>query len=207
MPKSPIERSKTMLANIFSHRILLLIVGSFMVVQAQNPPAIEPSEPDYAEFNKRAILPVEAGLGFSSQQSKALFTLQVSPQATLIKHCLRLGATLGSAYTTIYPDQTSEQWTAYIGPKVSYKLKQFELKLNGLPGGIAFGNLNVFFEHLWSNNNLKLYGGGFTFEALKKAAVTLKIHRDYRHQSTWGQLEISYNFIPQKKESVFPNNP
>lgn len=190
-----------------SYRILLLLLWSFVIVKAQDSATPGSSALDFAEFNNRAVLPVEVGLGFSSRQSKALFSAQLSPQFTVIKHQLRLGATVGGAYTTTYPDQLSEQWIGYAGPKVSYKLTQLEFKLSGLPQGIAFGNLNVFLEHLWGGNNVKLFGGGLAVELAKKAAITIKCHRDYEHQSTWGQFGLSYNFIPKKKAPVFPNNP
>ncbi|MBD2752888.1 hypothetical protein [Spirosoma validum] len=186
--------------------VLILILCNSAIMKAQ-PLMPSSSALDFAEFNKRPVLPIEAGLGFSSRQSKALFSVQASPQFTLINHQLRLGATVGGAYTTTYPDQLSEHWIGYAGPKLSYKLKQLELKLAGLPQGIAFGNLNVFLEHLWGGNNVKLFGGGIAVELAKKASVSIKCHRDYEHQSTWGQLGLSYNFIPQKKPPTFPNNP
>lgn len=189
------------------YSVLILILWNSAITKAQSPSMSGSSALDFAEFNNRPVLPVEAGLGFSSRQSKALFSVQASPQFTLIKHQLRLGATVGGAYTTIYPDQVAEHWIGYAGPKLSYKLKQLELKLAGLPQGIAFGNLNVFLEHLWGGDKVKLFGGGITVELAKKAAVSIKCHRDYEHQSTWGQLGLSYNFIPQKKPPTFPNNP
>ena len=196
-----------MLSPVRSYSILVLILWSSVSVKAQNPTMSGSSALDFAEFNNRAVLPIEAGLGFSSQQSKALFSVQASPQFTLINHQFRLGATVGGAYTTTYPDQLSEHWIGYAGPKLSYKLKQLEVKFGGLPQGIAFGNLNVFLEHLWGGNNVKLFGGGLAVELVKKATVSIKCHRDYEHQSTWGQLGLSYNLIPQKKPPTFPNNP
>ncbi len=144
---------------------------------------------DYQEFSKRAVLPLEAAMGFSSQKSQALFSAQVSPQATVVLHHLRLGATLGAAYT-------ADRWVGYAGPKAALLLTdKLQVKVGSLPDGIRLANLHLFAEHLWGSDNVRLLGGGITLEILQSASLTLKVHRDYGHQSTWGQLGIGYNFL------------
>ncbi|GAB4024666.1 hypothetical protein GCM10028773_47820 [Spirosoma koreense] len=143
-------------------------------------------------------------MGFSSRQAKALFSLQLSPQATL-PHSWRLGATLGAAYTGVEPDN-GEQWIGYAGPKISYKLKALGFRIRGIPKPLVFANISVFGEHLWATRAARLYGIGLTAELLKRAGVSVKVHREYGHGSTWGQLGLSYNLIGQRPEESFQTN-
>ena len=162
---------------------------------------------DFAEFNRRAVLPVSAGLGFVTRDARALLALEACPQFTLIDHQLRLGATAGIAYT----EQTAEPqhlWHLYAGPRLALRLKTLSAALGGLPGGIAFGNVQLFAEHLWGAHAIRLVGGGLTVELLKTVGVSLKVHRDYEHQATWGQLALHYNLIrPRREPSFNPTQP
>ena len=194
-----------MIAHFHRYAIALSLVMLLTAARGQDaPPADEP--PDFAEFNKRAVLPIEVGMGFSSQQSKALFSVQTCPQLTLIDHRLRLGASLGGAYTAVTPDLKTDQWSVYAGPRLSLKLTTLSINLAGLPDGIRWGNIQLFVEHLWGQTTTKLVGGGAALEVLKKYSVFLKLHRDYEHQSTWAQFALSYNFIGQRKEKSFQDN-
>lgn len=152
------------------------------------PPVARAQVEDYQEFSKRAVLPLEAAMGFSSRESQALFSAQISPQATVVLHRLRVGGTLGAAYT-------DDRWVAYAGPKAALRLHDFKIKIGSLPDGIGLANLHLFAEHLWGGDRVRLLGGGLTLEILQSASLTLKVHRDYGHQSTWGQLGIGYHFL------------
>ncbi|MBO0936000.1 hypothetical protein J2I47_05525 [Fibrella sp. HMF5335] len=195
-----------MLHNFRSYRIALVLVTLLTTAQAQNSPPTADPVPDYAEFNRRAVVPVEFGMGFSSQQSKSLFSVQTCPQFTPINHYLRVGAVIGAAYTAGSPELKTEHWVAYAGPRIALKLTSLDVKINGLPEGILWGNMQLFVEHLWGQTNAKLLGGGVALEILKRYGVALKIHRDYEHQSTWGQFAVAYNVIGQRKEKSFQDN-
>ncbi|MBO0929646.1 hypothetical protein [Fibrella aquatilis] len=188
------------------HILFLSLVALLTAAQAQDTPPADEPPPDFAEFNRRVVLPLEVGMGFSSQQSKALSSVQTCPQITLINHRLRLGASVGGAYSAGVPDLKTDQWQVYAGPRVSVKLTTLSLALNGLPDGIRWGNVQVFVEHLWGQTNTKLIGGGAALEVLKRYSVFVKLHRDYEHQSTWAQFALAYNFIGQRKEKSFGDN-
>ena len=157
---------------------------------------------DFAEFNRRAVLPVSAGLGFVSRDARALLALEACPQFTLINHRLRLGATAGITYAEL-TGEPQQPWHLYAGPRVALRLKTLSAALGGLPGGIAFGNLHVFAEHLWGAQSIRLVGGGLTVDLLKTVGITLKAHRDYVHRATWGQLALHYNLIRPRREPTF----
>lgn len=167
-------------------------VRPFAFAQSQSgdvqPPGAQIRAEDYREFSKRAVLPLEAAMGFSSRQSQALFSAQLSPQATVVLHRLRVGGTLGAAYT-------NNRWVAYAGPKAALRLHDFKIKVGSLPDGIGIANLHAFAEHLWAGDRVRLLGGGITLELLQSASLTLKVHRDYGHRSTWGQVGIAYNLL------------
>ena len=177
----------------------------FSLAKAQNTPTLASLGLDFAEFNKRAILPIEVGAGFSSQQSKALFYVQVSPQFSLLAHHWRVGATIGGAYTTVPSAELPEKWVGYAGPKLSYKLLDLAGTIGGLPDHIVIGNINVFVEHLWAGSTVKLVGGGLAVDVAKRGGITINLHRDYEHQSTWVRMGINYNVVSQKAERTFPN--
>lgn len=194
-----------MFRHLHTYSIALGLLLCFSLVRAQSPPTLASLGLDFKEFNKRAVLPIEAGAGFSSQQSKALFYVQVSPQFSLLTYQLRIGATIGSAYTTVPSAEVSEKWIGYAGPKLSYKLTDLAATIGGLPDHVVIGNINVFVEHLWAGNAVRLIGGGLAVDVLKWGGVTINLHRDYEHQSTWVRMGINYNVISQKAERVFPN--
>ena len=188
-----------MIQNFRTYSLALSLAGMLSTARAQPEPAV----PDFAEFNRRAVLPVELGMGFSSRQSKALFSAQVCPQFPLVTHSLRLGATIGGTFTAASPEYATDQWGVYAGPRLAWRIKSLDVKIPGLPEGIPWGNVQVFAEHLWGPGNSRVLGAGIGLEALKRFSVLIKVHRDYEHQSTWGQLALAYNVIGQPKEKSF----
>jgi hypothetical protein len=145
------------------------------------------AQPDYQEFPKNSwVLPLEVAQGFNSGGSRYLFSAQVSPQATLVPHTLRLGLSAGGAYT-------ADQWTGYAGPRVAFAPLTIAFGLGA--SRFPLGNVHFFAEHLWGANHVRLAGGGVVFDLLKTGGVSLKFHRDYGNQTTWGQVGLHFNVL------------
>ena len=142
---------------------------------------------------------LEAQQGMSTTFDNApdlyLFSLGISPEATIVPGHLRLGARAALLYA--YKDIS-----AVVGPKLAWKLKTFNLGQFG-----SLFNLQLQLEHLWGSDNQRLVGGGPVIEAGQILSFSLTAHRDYHFNYWWFRTGIGFNLLHKKKKSLRDMDP
>lgn len=112
--------------------------------------------------------------------------LQLIPQYTFVPQLLR-GGLIGDVY------YTANKVQAAVGPTVSFKLKNFNLKPFG-----SGGNIHINIDHLWGTNKERLLGGGINADILNKLIISLTAHRDYHFKTWWFQNGIAIRISKNK---------
>ncbi len=136
------------------------------------------------DFPKGWAVPFELGQGFvrpAGGPELYLVGLQVTPQLTVIENRMRLGFTAGGFYN-------ANRIGGLAGPHLAVKLAQGKPILTA-----SSYNIHVFGEYLWGTGQQQLPGGGIGIETSNLLALSLKLHRDIIHQSTWFQFGIAFS--------------